>query len=60
MDDSLLDVKYSKFDYYAQIGEKVKCKKLSLEIVEELKKLGLDIEAQGEEKRLTQIINKIE
>ena len=56
LDSTCLDAKYSKIDYYAEIGDREKCKKLSLEIVEELKKMGLDIEAAAEEKRLKEFI----
>ena len=56
LDSTCLDAKYSKIDYYAEIGDREKCKKLSLEIVEELKKMGLDIEAEAEEKRLKNLI----
>ena len=56
LDSTCLDAKYSKIDYYAEIGDREKCKKLSLEIVEELKKVGLDIEATAEEKRLKEFI----
>ncbi len=52
IDNTCLDAKYSKINYYTEIGDKEKCKKLSFEIVEELKKMGLDIEASAEEKRL--------
>lgn len=55
LDDSC-DAKYSKLNYYVKIGEKEKCKNISAEIVEELKKVGLDIEAAAEEKRLKNLI----
>jgi tetratricopeptide (TPR) repeat protein len=58
LDDALLDAKYSKLDYYLQIGEKDRSYQLMLEIVGELKKAGLDIEAAGEEKRLKERINR--
>lgn len=58
LDGSLLDAKYSKLDYYLQTGEKEKSYKLMQEIVGELKKAGLDIEAAGEEKRLKERINR--
>ena len=56
LDNTCLDAKYSKLNYYAQIDEKEKCKNISIEIVEELKKMGLDIEAESEEKRLKNLI----
>jgi len=59
LDYTCLDAKYSKIDYYAKSGDKDKCHSLSLEIVEELKKSGLDIEAEAEEKRLRNMINNI-
>ena len=60
LDYTCLDAKYSKIDYYAKIGNKDKCHCLSLEIVEELKKSGLDIEADAEEKRLKNLISNIQ
>ena len=60
LDYTCLDAKYSKIDYYAKIGDKDKCHCLSLEIVEELKKSGLDIEADAEEKRLKNLISNIQ
>lgn len=56
LDDTCLEAKYSKINYYAEIGNKEKCKNLSSEIVEELRKMGLDIEAAAEEKRLKKFI----
>ena len=56
LDSTCLDAKYSKINYYAEIGNKEKCKNLSSEIVEELGKMGLDIEAAAEEKRLKNFI----
>ncbi len=56
LDSTCLDAKYSKINYYAEIGNKEKCKNLSSEIVEELGKMGLDIEAAEEEKRLKNFI----
>lgn len=58
LDDTLLDAKYAKLDYYLQTGEKEESYKLMQEIVGELKKAGLDIEAAGEEKRLKERINR--
>lgn len=58
LDDAILDAKYSKLDYYLQIGEKDRSYQLMLEIVGELKKAGLDIEAAGEEKRLKERITR--
>lgn len=52
LDSAWLDAKYSKINYYAEIGDKEKYKEFSLEIVEELKREGFDIEADAEEKRL--------
>ncbi len=51
LDSSCLDAKYSKANYYEAIGEHNKCYALCLEIVENLKEAGLDIEAKAEEKR---------
>lgn len=59
IDNTLLEPKYSKLNYYAKIGQKDKCEELSWQIVEELKRSGLDIEAKGEEKRLNSLINGI-
>ena len=59
LDYTCLDAKYSMINYYSEIGDKDKCHCLSLEIVEELKKIGLDIEAEAEEKRLKNLINNI-
>ncbi len=59
LDYTCLDAKYSKINYYAEIGDKDKCHNLSLEIVEELKNSGLDIEASAEEKRLKNLISNI-
>lgn len=56
LDSTCLEAKYSKINYYAEIGNKQKCKNLSSEIVEELGKMGLDIEAAAEEKRLKNFI----
>lgn len=56
LDSTCLEAKYSKINYYAEIGNKEKCKNLSSEIVEELGKMGLDIEAAAEEKRLKNFI----
>lgn len=56
LDSTCLEAKYSKINYYAEIGNKEKCKNLSSEIVEELGKMGLDIEAAEEEKRLKNFI----
>ncbi len=60
LDYICLDAKYSKINYYAKIGDKDKCHSLSLEIVEELKNSGLDIEADAEEKRLKILISNIQ
>lgn len=60
LDYACLDAKYSKINYYAKIGDKDKCHSLSLEIVEELKNSGLDIEADAEEKRLRNLISNIQ
>lgn len=60
LDYTCLDAKYSKINYYLKIGDKGKCHSLSLEIVEELKNSGLDIEADAEEKRLRNLISNIQ
>ena len=57
IDPSCLEVKYSKINYYAQIGNITKCKDIVAEVVDELKKKGLDVEATSEEKRLNNLIN---
>ena len=59
LDYTCLDAKYSKINYYAKIGDKNKCHSLALEIIEELKNSGLDIEANAEEKRLKNLIKNI-
>ncbi len=56
LDAGCLEAKYSKINYYAEIGNKEECKKISAEIVDELRKAGLDIEAAAEEKRLKKFI----
>lgn len=57
IDPSCLEAKYSKINYYAQIGNITKCKDIVAEVVDELKKMGLDVEATSEEKRLNNLIN---
>lgn len=59
IDNSCLEAKYSKINYYAQIGNLEKCKAISLDIVEKLEKIGLKIEAEAEENRLKDLINGI-
>ncbi len=51
LDGSFLDAKYSKINYYEEIGEHNKCYSLLLELIEDLRKAGLDIEASAEEKK---------
>ena len=51
LDSSCLDAKYSKANYYEAIGEHNKCYALCLEIIENLEKAGLDVEAKAEKKR---------
>lgn len=51
LDSSCLDAKYSKTNYYEEIGEYNKCYALLLEIIEELKSAGLDVEASAEQKK---------
>lgn len=51
LDSSCLDAKYSKANYYEEIAEYNKCYEICLEIVEDLKKAGLDIESESEKRR---------
>ncbi len=51
LDNECMDAKYSKANYYEEIGEHNKCYTLCLEIIEDLKLAGLDIEAAAEKKR---------
>ncbi len=59
IDSSCLEAKYSKINYYIQVGNITECNGISMEIVKELKKMGLDIEATSEEKRLKSLINDL-
>ena len=59
IDSSCLEAKYSKFNYYIQVGNINECKGISMEIIKNLKKIGLDIEATSEEKRLNSLINDL-
>lgn len=51
LDSSCLDAKYSKANYYEATGEHNKYYALCLEIIENLEKAGLDVEAKAEKKR---------
>lgn len=59
IDSSYLDAKYSKANYYEEIGEHNKCYALCLEIIENLKEAGLDIEAAAEEKRAEEFYKNV-
>ena len=59
IDSSYLDAKYSKANYYEEIGEHNKCYALCLEIIEDLKEAGLDIEAAAEEKRAEEFYKNV-
>lgn len=59
VDSSYLDAKYSKANYYEEIGEHNKCYALCLEIIEDLKEAGLDIEAAAEEKRAEEFYKNV-
>lgn len=59
LDDSYLDAKYSKANYLEEIGEFNKCYTVCLEIIEDLEKAGLDIEAASEKKRAEEFYKNI-
>lgn len=54
-----LEAKYSMINYFCRIKDTDQCRRLSREIVEELKNSGLDIEAEGEEKRLKKLFDDL-
>lgn len=51
LDKGYLDAKYSKANFYEEIGEYKKCYAVCLEIIKDLKEAGLDIEAEAEERK---------
>lgn len=59
LDNGYMDAKYSKANYYEEIGEHNKCYALCLEIIEDLKAAGLDIEAAAEEKRAEEFYKNV-
>ena len=59
LDNRCMDAKYSKANYYEEIGEHNKCYDLCLEIIEDLKEAGLDIEAAAEEKRAEEFYKNV-
>ena len=58
IDDQCDEARYSKLEYYDQIGNYEGCRLLSLEIIDNLRQSGLDIEAKGEEKRLNRFLTQ--
>ncbi len=58
-DSTCLDAKYSMINYFCRIKDADQCRRLLREIVEELKNSGLDIEAEGEERRLKKLLGDL-
>lgn len=58
IDNKCDEARYSKLEYYEQIGNHEVCRLVSLEIIDNLRQSGLEIEANGEEKRLNRFLTQ--